>query len=228
MENTLNRDRIGLFGGTFNPIHSGHIRAADIVQTKFEFDKILFVPSYIPPHKDSAEVASPYHRLKMIELAVSSFPRFVPSSIEIDAQEMSYSIITLNKIKEINPRSQIFFILGIDAFVEIETWKEYESVLEKCFFIVISRPGYQLGEAKKILGVQYEKLICDVSSSNDVDQEILSDHRILLFSIDALGIASTDVRARIRNNTSIKGLVPDNVLSYIKEHNLYKKSRITK
>jgi nicotinate-nucleotide adenylyltransferase len=220
----LKEARIGLFGGTFNPIHLGHLKAADIVQRKFAFEKVLFIPSYIPPHKDSGEVASPFHRLKMIELAISSFSRFVPSSIETDAKEMSYSIITLKKIKKIYPHTQIFFILGIDAFLDIETWKDYESVLEKCFFVVISRPGYHLKEAKRILGTKYGKWIYEYSNSDEVKKENILHHRILLLPIDALEIASTEVRERIRNNASIRGMVPENVLSYIQEHNLYKKT----
>ena len=111
MDNT-GKKRIGLFGGTFDPIHCGHIKAAESVQNIFSFDRILFIPSYIPPHKESADVASAEHRLKMVELALSSYDRFFPSSIEIDAKGTSYSIVTLNRIKEMFPHSEIFFFAG--------------------------------------------------------------------------------------------------------------------
>ncbi len=147
----MKKKRVGLFGGTFNPVHLGHLRAAEIVQEKFSLDEVLFVPSYIPPHKDTSDVVSPSHRLKMVELTLRSYSHFVPSSIEIDAMGKSYSIITLNRIKKLYPEALIFFILGIDAFLEIDTWKDYEHVLKRCFFVVINRPGYDSYEAKKKL-----------------------------------------------------------------------------
>jgi nicotinate-nucleotide adenylyltransferase len=126
--------KIGLFGGTFNPIHLGHIKAAKIIDERFFLDKVFFIPSYIPPHKESFHVASPKHRLKMVELAVEPYPHFYPSPIEIDAGGMSYSIVTLKKMKTQYPEAKILFLLGMDAFLEIETWRDYESVLEQFFY----------------------------------------------------------------------------------------------
>lgn len=196
----MEKKRIGLFGGTFNPIHCGHVKAAESVQNIFSFDRILFIPSYLPPHKESVDVASAAHRLKMVELALASFDRFFPSSVEIDARGTSYSILTLNKIKEMFPQTEAFFLLGIDAFLEIETWKDYEDVLEQCSFVVMSRPGFRLSEAKDILTEKY---------------------KIHLLFINTLDISSSEVRERIRKNQSIEGLVPENVENYIKEKRLY-------
>lgn len=196
----MEKKRIGLFGGTFNPIHCGHVKAAESVQNIFSFDRILFIPSYLPPHKESMDVASAAHRLKMVELALASFDRFFPSSVEIDARGTSYSILTLNKIKEMFPQTEAFFLLGIDAFLEIETWKDYEDVLEQCSFVVMSRPGFRLSEAKDILTEKY---------------------KIYLLSINTLDISSSEVRERIRKNQPIEGLVPENVENYIKEKRLY-------
>lgn len=196
----MEKKRIGLFGGTFNPIHCGHVKAAESVQNMFSFDRILFIPSYLPPHKESVDVASAAHRLKMVELALASFDRFFPSSVEIDARGTSYSILTLNKIKEMFPQTEVFFLLGIDAFLEIETWKDYEDVLEQCSFVVMSRPGFRLSEAKDILTEKY---------------------KIYLLSINTLDISSSEVRERIRKNQPIEGLVPENVENYIKERRLY-------
>ena len=219
----MKKERTGLFGGTFNPVHSGHLRAAQIVQRKFLLDKILFIPSYIPPHKDTSEIASPSHRLKMVELALHGFSQFVPCSIEIDAKEKSYSIITIKKIKKIHPKSLIFFILGIDAFSEVDTWKDYEKVLEQCFFVVISRLGYRLEEAKKILEGKYREKMYKLSKSEAIKDETFFSFRIFLFPIDALDIASTEIRGRIRKGDSIKGMVSDEVEAYIRENRLYKR-----
>ncbi|MDH4257276.1 MAG: nicotinate-nucleotide adenylyltransferase [Candidatus Aminicenantes bacterium] len=217
----MKKERIGLFGGTFNPIHSGHLKAAEIVQKRLFLDEVLFIPSYIPPHKKYRGIADPHHRLKMVELAVRSFPRFVPSSVEIDAQERSYSIITLGKVKKLYPRSLIFFILGIDAFLEIDTWKEYERVLEQCFFVVISRPGFHLGDAGNVLGGEIEGKMFLVPEAEALNPDMLDKYRIFLLPINALSIASTEIRKRALKGESIKSMVPGEVEAYIKENKLY-------
>ncbi|MGD8534539.1 MAG: nicotinate-nucleotide adenylyltransferase [Candidatus Aminicenantes bacterium] len=223
----MKKERIGLFGGTFNPIHSGHIMAAEIVRKRLSLEKILFIPSYIPPHKDSAEIASPSHRLKMVELSLQSYPHFVPSSIEVDAEEKSYSIITLGKVEKLNPNAQLFFILGIDAFLEIDTWKSYEKLLEKCFFVVISRPGFRLKEAKAVLKEIHREDMCELSESETVDDDMLLAYRVFLLKIDALDIASTDIRKRTRRGESINTMVPVEVEAYIKENKLYQSEIMT-
>lgn len=217
----MKEERIGLFGGTFNPIHSGHLRAAEIVQKRLDLDKVLFIPSYIPPHKDSVEIASPAHRMKMVELALHSHPHFIPSSIEVDAEERSYSIITLGKIKKLYPNSRIFFILGIDAFLEIDTWKNHEQVLEQCFFVVISRPGFRLEEAEAVVQGISREIMCELSKSENINDDMLRTRRIFLVPIDALYIASTNIREKIKRGESIQKMVPDEVDAYIQRNNLY-------
>jgi nicotinate-nucleotide adenylyltransferase len=219
--NKIGRKKIGLFGGTFDPIHCGHVKAAEKVQNIFSFDRILFIPSYIPPHKESVDVASAEHRLKMVELALSSFDRFFPSSIEIDARGTSYSIVTLNRIKETFPQTEIFFLLGIDAFLEIDTWKDYEDVLEQCSFIVMSRPGFRLDEAKEILTEKYNQRMVELSEPLEKENEGLFVHKIYLLSINTMDISSSEVRERVAKNQPIRAMVPENVENYIKERHLY-------
>lgn len=218
----MKKKRVGLFGGTFNPVHLGHLRAAEIVQEKFRLDEVLFIPSYIPPHKDTSDVVSPSHRLKMVELSLRSSSHFVPSSIEIDAKGKSYSIITLNRIKKLYPEALIFFILGVDAFLEIDTWKDYEHVLKQCFFVVISRPGYNSYEAKKKLKGKYLKKMYEFSRSEALTDKLLSSFIIFFLPIDAVNVASTDIRDRIRRSESIEAMVSVEVEAYIKENKLYK------
>lgn len=220
----MKKTRIGIFGGTFNPIHSGHLKAAEIVQKKFLLDKILFIPSYIPPHKESVEMASPSDRLKMVELACAPYPRFMPSPIEIEAQEKSYSIITLEKIEKMYPETWLFFTLGIDAFLEIETWKEYEELLKRCYFIVISRKGYRLKEAKDVLEGPYKERMYEFPESDEsgeIEADLFSSYRIFLLPIDSLNIASTVIRRRAKKGISIKGMVPGSVEVYLEENRLY-------
>lgn len=215
-------ERIGILGGTFNPIHLGHLRVAEIVQRAFKLEKILFIPSYIPPHKESVEIASPSDRLMMAELALASNPQFIPSSIEVDARGKSYSILTLKKLKKLYPRALIFFILGIDAFLEIDTWKEYRKVLEQCFFVIVSRPGYRLEDAKRILGKDYRKTMVEISATEEIGKDRLQEFRAFLFPMDSLNIASSEIRRRVKRGEPIKGMVPKAVETYIWKRKLYR------
>ncbi len=215
----MRNHKIGILGGTFNPVHNGHLKAAETVIEIFFLDRIMFIPSFIPPHKKNSRTLSPEHRFNMVRLALSGHSDFVPSRIEIDAREKSYSIITLNKIKKLNPGSRIFFILGIDAFLEIDTWKDYTDLIECCSFIVISRPGFNLEDAKKITRGKYAKRMIDIESP--INKEDMEDYDFFLLHMESLAIASSDIRKRIKNGESIQGMVPDRVEKYIKENRLY-------
>ncbi|MBD3413256.1 MAG: nicotinate-nucleotide adenylyltransferase [Candidatus Aminicenantes bacterium] len=215
----MHNKKIGLLGGTFNPVHYGHLKAAQQVIERFHLHKILFVPSYDPPHKTKKHIISPAHRYHMVKLAVSDYPSFEPSRIEIDAKEKSYSIVTLQKIKKSNPESRIFFILGVDAFLEIETWKDYKDLLESCSFIVISRPGYDLKDAKEIIGGKFQTKMLEVSS--DVGEQSLEQAEFFLLHMKSLDLASSDIRERSHKGKSIHGMVPKEVENYIKENRLY-------
>jgi nicotinate-nucleotide adenylyltransferase len=217
----VGKPRIGLLGGTFNPVHEGHLRAAEEVQLKFALSQILFIPSYIPPHKQTTDMASPEDRFAMVELAVRAHPQLVASPLEIEAREKSYSIITLNKLKAIHPDAWVFFILGVDAFFEIETWRSYREVLKQCRFIVISRPGFDLARAREVLPSEYSKEIGKCSGSGSVQESLLARFRIFLVPIKALDISATDIRHRVREGRSIHGLVPGPVEEYIRKKNLY-------
>lgn len=217
----MKKERIGLFGGTFNPIHSGHLKAAACVREKFDLKKVLFVPSFIPPHKTTSEIAAPEHRLKMVELALTFYPWLEPSSVEIEARGKSYSILTLEKIKKLYPEARIFFILGIDAFLEIDTWKDYGELLEQCIFLVISRPGYRLQQALNVLGGQYRERMFRIPGSMKVIERELGIHKIFLLSVKTPDIASSEIRKKIKKGESLRGLVPESVENYIKENKLY-------
>jgi nicotinate-nucleotide adenylyltransferase len=214
-------ERIGLLGGTFNPVHNGHLKAAAGARAAFRLDRVLFIPSYIPPHKESRGVASAADRLRMVELACLGHEGFVPSAIEVEAREKSYSILTLAKVKALHPGARVFFILGADAFLEIGTWREYERVLDECLFIVTARPGFDLEAAAGVLGGRLGGRICRVETGGAVDEALLSRCGVFLLPIEALAISATDIRERIRRGESPEGLVPAAVAAYIGEHHLY-------
>jgi nicotinate-nucleotide adenylyltransferase len=217
----MKKERIGIFGGTFNPIHKGHVKAAREVQRTFLLDKVLMIPSYVPPHKGVPDVAPPSDRLQMVKLAVAFYPQFIPSSIEIEAKGKSYSILTLVKLKQQFPDAAMFFILGVDAFLEIDTWREYKKVLEQCHFIVISRPGYNLNQVKKLLGGNYAERMVQVLETTKLDKTMLHPYKIFLLSIDALDIASKDIRKKVKMGKSIAGLVVEPVEKYIHQNKIY-------
>jgi len=214
--------RIGIFGGTFDPVHLGHIKAAGDVRAAFRLDQVLFVPSFIPPHKMSGTAASAQDRLRMVELACRGHEGFVASAVEVDARETSYSILTLARVRDTFPDAWIFFILGVDAFLDIGTWREYEGVLAESLFIVIDRPGFDLGEAGAVLGGRLLGRIHRVLPGEAVDDILLARFGVFLLSIGALAISSTEVRATIQRGDSLAGLVPGPVESYIREHKLYR------
>ena len=220
-KNPSDQGKIGLFGGTFNPIHCGHIKAAEVVQEIFSLDKVLFIPSFIPPHKESQKIVSPDHRLKMVELAVGNTPNFVASSIEIEEKGTSYSILTLQKIRTIYPDALFFFILGVDAFLEIDTWKNHERVLEHCKFVVISRKGYRLEDAKNVLDRKYASKMFDLSGTEKIRENLNLSYKLFFFPFDALDIASTEIRENLKKNKSIAHMVPKTVADYIFENKLY-------
>jgi nicotinate-nucleotide adenylyltransferase len=216
------KQRLGLLGGTFNPIHNGHVQAARIVKDRCRLDRVLFIPSFIPPHKEGQDVASAEHRFEMVRLAVAGEPDFEASAIEIEAPGTSYSIHTLDRIKDRYPEAEVFFILGIDAFMEIATWKDYEKVLDRCSFIVISRPGHCLDEAQKVLGGSLEDRIRYLTEEEDLGAPSPgAGPAIFLVEIEALDIASSEIRRRLQGGSPIAGMAADPVREYIKEHGLY-------
>ena len=216
------KERVGLFGGTFDPVHCGHILAVGEVLERFSLDKVLFIPSFIPPHKERTGIAPARDRLRMVELACREEPRFAASSIEVDAGEKSYSIITLEKVKRIYPGAWTFFILGADAFLEIETWRDHERLLDECLFIVMTRPGYRLEQADRVLGGSLGEKVHHVSETEKIGEDLFGARRIFFLPIPALDISSTEVRRRIRTGETIEGLVPDAVRDYIRSHHLYR------
>ena len=213
--------RIGVFGGTFDPIHNGHLKAAAAVGRRFGLDRILFVPSNIPPHKARRDMAPARDRMAMVELALRGRPRFAASPIEIRAGGTSYSIRTLRRLRRLHPRARIFFIVGTDAFLEIKTWKEWRSVLDESLFIVMTRPGVGLAKARRAPGAEYADRVRPVGRTERVREDWFSASRIFLFPIDALDVSATEIRVRIREGRPLAGLVSAAVARYIRARKLY-------
>jgi len=192
--------RIGIIGGSFNPIHYGHLVSASEVCNKFKLDKVIFVPSSINPLKSTSNLAEAHHRLNMIKLAIADDPRFDDSDIEIKRGGTSYTIDTIKTfVKEYGKDVNIYFIIGIDAFLEINSWASPDALLRMCKFIVTSRPGYDIREIKPVFKKHTETM-----------------------EITCLRISSSDIRKKIKSGTPIRYLLPEKVENYIQKHKLYK------
>ncbi len=215
------RTAIGLLGGTFNPVHLGHVHSAAETAAAFDLDKVLFIPSYIPPHKIVRDIAPPEDRFRMVELACRDNPRFEACDIEVRAREKSYSILTVERIGRMYPGALLFFILGIDAFLEIGTWYDYRKLMEECLFIVTDRPGYDLAGAADVLGGSLRGRVAPVTERGMTAAGALGGYRVFPVRIGPLAVSSTEIRARAGNGSSLKGLVPDAVADYIRENKLY-------
>ncbi|MFC1517365.1 nicotinate-nucleotide adenylyltransferase [Candidatus Margulisiibacteriota bacterium] len=198
-------EKVGLLGGTFDPIHNGHIKIAQTVQQKFNLAKIIFIPSKIPPHR-AKQMANDEQRLKMLELAVKDHPGFEISTIELERDAVSYTLETLKKLK--NEGQEFYFLLGADAMEILPTWREPEKVLELASFIVVSRPGYDFKKIKEFL---------------NKEPFVKHKNKVQFFQMDSLDISASDIRQAISENKDVSGLVPDKVLKYIQEEQLYKK-----
>jgi nicotinate-nucleotide adenylyltransferase len=213
--------RIGLFGGTFNPIHLGHLRGAEEIREAFRLEEVIFIPSSIPPHKGTGKVIEGKHRLEMVRLATGSNAYFSTSDIELSRPGKSYSIDTIRYFRE-KHRDSLFFILGRDAFVEIETWREFQNLFSLCHFIVMTRPGSQ----KDTLSPQLPRALTPTFQYEPEEKAWihLSGNRLYLKKISFLDISSTKVRELIEKGESVRYLIPSEAEAYIRKHGLYRKS----
>jgi nicotinate-nucleotide adenylyltransferase len=215
-------ETVGLFGGTFDPVHLGHLRAAAEVRRLTRLDRILFIPSYIPPHKAAGGAASPADRLRMVELACRRRAGFEASPLEVEARGKSYSILTLRQVRAASPGARLFFIAGVDAFLDIGTWHEYRKVLAECFFLVTGRPGFDLERARDVLGGRLRTATGPLDEAGSLSGRVPPRFRIILVPIRALDVSSTAVRERARRGASLEGFVPRAVAGYIRERQLYR------
>jgi nicotinate-nucleotide adenylyltransferase len=216
--------RIGLFGGTFDPIHWGHLRSAEEVSETFHLDRVLFIPAAIPPHKRAQTTTPARHRLAMVRLAVGRNPRFEVSTVEISRPGVSYSIDTVRHFAAKQRKGDaLFFIVGLDAFREIGTWKDFANLFSLCDFIVTSRPGSKDSDPLRGTGVAVKKLFCYDFKRKNYRHE--SGRRIFFTKLTDIGISASAIRRRIKEGRSIRYLVPLEVEAYIKKQGLYRTRR---
>ncbi len=196
----MDRPRLGVMGGTFDPIHHGHLVAASEVAAEFSLDEVIFVPTGQPSFKQDVEVTAAEHRYLMTVIATASNPRFTVSRVDVDRAGLTYTVDTLRDLAVQRPGAELYFITGADAIAQILTWKDASELFTMAHFVGVTRPGHALS----------------------VDG--LPGDRVSMLEIPALAISSTDVRARARTGKPVWYLVPDGVVQYIGKHGLYRGS----
>ena len=202
------RKRIGILGGTFNPIHTGHLIMAEEVCKNHHLSKIIFIPTYIPPHKYVNDLVDAHHRYQMIKAAISGISKFEVSDLEIVREGKSYTIDTIQEIlSHYGEDSEIYLIMGADSLNELELWKNIKKLAQFCHFVIVNRPGFKTEASDRLVEI--------IGSDNILDIERLK------VDISPVDISSTNIRKRVNDGVQIKGLVPECVEAYIKEHNLY-------
>jgi len=200
-------DKIGIMGGTFDPIHYGHLVTAEAAREKFCLDKVIFVPSGNPPHKKNKEISPGIDRVNMTVLATANNPFFEVSDIELKRDGYTYTVDTLKEfIKIYGENTRFYFITGADAVMEILTWKDVSTILKLCRIVSAYRPG------------------SDINKFRSMVDELERVHRsnIHLIEVPALAISSTEIRERVKSGITIKYLLPEKVERYILEKGLYK------
>ncbi len=226
--------RIGLMGGTFDPIHLGHLRAAEEISLAFGLDRMIFVPAARPPHKEEGRVASALHRYEMVSLATVFTPSFTVSPIELKRPGKSYTIETVREFLRIyGPETRLYFILGVDAFLEIGTWKEARELLRLARVIVTARPGWRLDEVERSLTPAQRRLLGDPQFKylrvGEIDAGALEREfrpgLVLLVEVVSLDISSSEIRRLVEQGRSIRFLVPDTVAAYMAKNQLYQAPR---
>jgi nicotinate-nucleotide adenylyltransferase len=187
--------KVGILGGTFNPIHIGHLILAEEVREKLGLQKIIFVPTYLPPHKDNSDIAPPAQRFAMVKLAIKGSKYFLASDMEIKRDGRSYTIDTLKEFKIRYPQDELYFIIGSDLLKYLNDWKDLDEIIKMVKFIVATRPGYPL--------------------------ERIPSH-IATIPIRAVDVSAFEIRQAIKENRSFRYLVPDAVFKYINKKRLYR------
>ena len=212
--------KIAIFGGTFDPIHSGHMQAAKAAARRLHLNKVLFVPTGCPPHKTSTVLTDYHHRFAMVALACAEDSRFVPSMLESPELRPGphYSVDTVRRVKRmLKPGDTLYFLIGVDALLDLPHWKQFRELLALTNFIVVSRPGFDSREIEKSL----PRELLDRRPRRNSRQVRLKKTTLHVLPHVEVPVASTDLRRAIQQKQSIKGMVPPMVEQYILKEGLY-------
>ena len=211
--------KIGIIGGTFNPIHHAHLRIAEEVGDSFDLERVVFMPAAAPPHKPLAGDLPFSERIAMVRLAVAGNPRFAVSELEGERGGKSYSIDTLRTLREQYPEDELFFIVGSDSFRDFSSWREYASIFTVCNVVVVERPGGEMASLAAALPVAMAGEFCYYAAEKRLAHR--SGYSVYYLEGVPLAISSSAIRELVRLGRSVRYLVPEAVDNYIKEQGLY-------
>ena len=212
--------RVAIYGGTFDPVHNGHVEAARGVLKLFELDEIIFVPAWAPPHKRNLKLTSAFHRFGMLALATQADQRLLISRVELDSPDRPYAVDTITRM--LKPDQQLFFLIGADSWNEITTWFEWQKLMTLCDLIVVTRPGFEVATAT------VEATVLDVRGKDAIDaRSVLEENaapHVFITDVVNVDVSATTVRslARMGDVEGLKTMMPGAVADYIGKHRLYK------
>jgi nicotinate-nucleotide adenylyltransferase len=210
--------RTGILGGTFNPIHLAHLAIAEEARRICQLDRVIFLPAADPPHKPVAGSVPYKQRLAMVEAALAGHPEFSVSNLEAQREGKSYSVETLEILHQIDPKDSFYFIIGLDSFRDLPTWKAYEKLFTLAHLIVVTRPGINT-DPIQLLPIAIRREFCYSAESKNLRHS--SGNQVFFLEETRLDISSTKIRSRIAAQQTIDHLVPAPVADYIRRHGLY-------
>ena len=219
--------RLGLFGGSFNPIHRCHLSIAQSAQQLLQLDRVLFIPTGDPPHKQPGTLAAAEHRYRMVELAIQGVTEFALTDMEIRRSGKSYSIDTVRAVQqEYGPVATLFFMIGLDAFLELPSWKNAQTLLSSCRFVVFSRPSVSfrtLSSISLFQGLQENALTAlDAARQARADMILAEGQALTFLRLPPCDISASDIRQRVQEGRPLANLLPASVESYILRQGLYR------
>jgi nicotinate-nucleotide adenylyltransferase len=215
--------RIAFYGGSFDPLHKGHLTIARALSEVFELDEFVFIPAFHAPHKKDKKPTSAFHRFTMLALATCNEPRIKVSKMELDVPERPFTVETLERLKNELPEAQIFFVMGADSWAEITTWREWEKVLTLVNIIVVTRPDYEIGFSH--VTDEIRERIVDLRKAKTENQSEIQNPKSKIYITDAvqIDVSATEIRQKIKKNErDWHEDVPQAVAKYIEKYELYK------
>lgn len=224
----MNGQRIGAYGGTFDPLHNAHLEIARAVVENFALDQLLLIPAHVPPHKRPHSISDAYHRYAMAVLATLDEPRIKVSAMEIESPDKPYTFETIERLRGVyGSKASLFFVMGADSFEELNAWREPERIIANANLIVITRPGHKI--RSQLLLESMAASIIDLRpgagrySAEDLRRYEMNASNVFLTDYVNLDISATEIRKRVRDRASIKGLVPARVIDYVEKYELYRR-----
>ena len=213
--------RVAIYGGTFDPVHNGHLEVARRVLKLFELDEVIFVPAWAPPHKRNANITSAFHRFAMLALATEEDQQLRVSTVELDAPELPYAVETVDRMKNVSART--FFLIGADSWSEISTWHEWQKLLTMCELIVVTRPGYEINS---VATPSIELVDLRNVDANQISEVLRPNGqpRVFITNVVMMDVSATRIRVAVQKNDGpgLQTMVPPAVARYIDKYNLYR------